>query len=317
MCEYCGCRDIPLIGRLSEEHYEAVDALGDLRRAIESGTTVRVHEAAGRMADHLFEHNESEEAGLFRELGKDEYFAPTIAELIDQHRQFRTLLARIDEDGDWTAYGDFESLLRHHIDREENGLFPATAVAVDGDTWAAIDRLTHDFNHAHNRVHAHTEAELLAARGGTHHAPPVLESTPAARFSLRPAQVSDAAGLLALWRQCGLPVRLPEAIAEELAGTIALHPELVLVGTAADSIIASAIGTWDGHRGWVNRLATRPDWRGHGIGGALVARIEAGVRALGGRQINLLVGADDFELVGRYEADGYVAEDVIFLEKIL
>lgn len=160
MCEYCGCRDIPLIGRLSEEHYQAVDALGVLRRVIDADDPPGVGRAVERLRDELITHNESEEAGLFHELAKDEYFAPTVAELMTQHRNFRTLLDRIDG-GDWAAYSELEEMLRNHIDREENGLFPATAVAVDGDTWEEIDRLTHAFNHTHHREHAVTEAERL------------------------------------------------------------------------------------------------------------------------------------------------------------
>lgn len=328
MCEYCGCRDIPLIGRLSEEHYEAVDALGSLRRAIESGVATDVAEASGHLAGHLFVHNDSEEAGLFHELAKDEYFAPTITELIAQHRQFRALVDRI-EGGDWDAYHELEQVLRHHIDREENGLFPATAVAVDGETWAEIDRLTHDFNHEHHREHGHTEAELLelarehesgadeekvVAVGS---AQPVLTDASAEDFTIRYAGTPDAAGLLALWAQCGLRIKRPESVAEELAGAIGQHPELVVVAVAGDSVIGSVIGTWDGRRGWMNRLAVRPDWRGRGVASTLTAEVEAGVRALGGQKVNLLLVADDYRLVDYYERLGYAAEDMIFMEKFL
>lgn len=152
MCEYCGCRDIALIGRLSEEHYEAVNALGELRRAVESGDADRVAGAVVRMGDELFPHNDSEEAGLFAELVKDDYFAPTINQLIDEHRLMREQVQRIGA-GQWDTVLAFEITLRHHIDKEENGLFPATAVAVDGPTWERIDELTHAFDHATGREH--------------------------------------------------------------------------------------------------------------------------------------------------------------------
>ena len=29
--------------------------------------------------------------------------------------------------------------MRHHIDREENGIFPAAAIALGGETWDLID----------------------------------------------------------------------------------------------------------------------------------------------------------------------------------
>lgn len=154
MCEYCGCRDIALIGRLSEEHYDAINALGVLRRAMESADPTSVATALKGLADELFPHNESEEVGLFAELVKDEYFAPTINQLIDEHKLLREQVGRI-EAGDWAAILEFEVTLRDHIHKEENGLFPATAVAVDGDTWDRIDDLTHAFDHAMGRDHTH------------------------------------------------------------------------------------------------------------------------------------------------------------------
>ena len=349
VCEYCGCREIPLIGRLSEEHYQAVDALGVLRRAIESSDAVAVGSAVVALREELITHNESEEAGLFLELGRDEYFAPTIAELLEQHVQFRVLLDRI-AGGDWAAYDELEDTLRHHIDREENGLFPATAVAVDGDVWTEIDRLTHAFNHERGREHGHTEAEALQARRGdaghrkspagdedstvtkqaderghtaTHtRAPaprgrrdPVVEL--AEGFVLRPAKLDDAASLFALWTQAGLHVGRPESVVEDLAGVLALHPQLVLVAVAGDSIVGSVLGTWDGRRGWINRLATRPDWQGRGVASALLTAVEDGVRALGGGKVNLLIEADNYDVVSYYEGRGYATDDLIFMEKYL
>ena len=320
MCEYCGCRDIPLIGRLSEEHYEAVDALGVLRRAIAAADAAQVADAVALLSAHLFPHNDSEEAGLFHELAQDEYFEPTVTELIDQHRQFRGLIERIAA-GEWDAYAPLEEALRHHIDREENGLFPATAVAVDGTTWEEIDRLTHEFNHAHHREHAHSEAEAFGVPHETARTPSAQPASPVVSlddpYLLRQATPADAAELVALWRQSGLDVPTPELVAEELASVSALHPQLALVATAGGSIVGSILGTWDGRRAWINRLATRRDWRGRGVAGALLEAVEDAVRALGGRKVNLLIEADNYGVVDYYEARGYATDDLIFMEKYL
>ncbi len=39
------------------------------------------------------------------------------------------------------AIGSF-SQLRSHIDKEENGLFPAAAIELDGPDWVQVDHLT-------------------------------------------------------------------------------------------------------------------------------------------------------------------------------
>lgn len=157
MCEYCGCRDIEIIGRLSEEHYEVVDALGTLRRAIEAGDEDKVDDALDVVADHLFPHNGCEEAGLFVGLTQPDYcdyFCPTVDGLKEEHILLRKQVNRIRA-GEWDLYHEFEHTLRGHIEKEENGLFPATPVTLDGDTWDMIHELTHEYDHATGREHKH------------------------------------------------------------------------------------------------------------------------------------------------------------------
>lgn len=281
MCEYCGCRDIPLIGRLSEEHYQAVDSLGVLRRAIDTRDPDQVSAAVTALAGELIPHNESEEAGLFHELAKDEYFAPTVAELIEQHGQFKTLLARI-EGGDWDAYAELEVVLRHHIDREENGLFPATAVAVDGDVWEEIDRLTHEFNHARHREHGHTEAEQLELAREAHAGSPDAPGP----FAIRTATRADAPALVAHWRRCGVPA---EAAAQR-AATAKPHPKLALIAVAGDDVVGDLLGTWDHTSAWFSAAEVDPGWDARHVEPALLAAAEAAARGLGARRMLLLGG---------------------------
>ena len=49
----------------------------------------------------------------------------------------------------------FEDALRAHIDKEDNGLFPAAALGLDGDEWAEVDTTTHDHDHAAGTPHHH------------------------------------------------------------------------------------------------------------------------------------------------------------------
>jgi hypothetical protein len=76
---------------------------------------------------------------------------------------------------------------------------------------------------------------------------------------IRSAAVGDAASLAELWRTAGLRFH-PELVASELASV--LGQELVLVHEEAGQITGTVFGTYDGRRGWVHRLATRPDRAG-------------------------------------------------------
>src|SRR5579863_2808887 len=91
---------------------------------------------------------------------------------------------------------------------------------------------------------------------------------------IRCANVAYAGELIALWREAGLRFD-PSRVAGELRSVAARDPGLVLVDVDDRGQIAGAVlGAYDGRRGWVNRLAVRPDVRGQGIAKKLMAELE-------------------------------------------
>jgi ribosomal protein S18 acetylase RimI-like enzyme len=132
----------------------------------------------------------------------------------------------------------------------------------------------------------------------------------------RSATLGDFDGLVALWKAAGLRMRL-EPLAEELASVLARDPELVMVVEDGGAIVASVLGTWDGRRGWVNRLATHPGHRGRGLARLLITELEERLRAKGCRKLNLLIEPDNAAVVAWYERLGYRRSDLIFMDKLL
>lgn len=141
MCTYCGCESIATIGRFMAEHTSIINASGSLRRACEQGDHRAVEIAADVLAGLLHPHTHAEETGLFTVMRRDEQFTDHIDELCGEHSTLDEQLARIRA-GEHAAYADFEHLLRHHIEREDNGLFPAAAIALDGPDWDEVDATT-------------------------------------------------------------------------------------------------------------------------------------------------------------------------------
>jgi hemerythrin-like domain-containing protein len=143
VCSYCGCRAIDVIGRFSAEHEQIVNACGDLRRAVSAREAQVVREAAGALADLLHPHTGAEEKGLFAELRTIEEFTAHVDELCGEHIDLDARLASIAGGVPTPAEMDaFETALRRHIDKEENGLFPAAAVELDGPAWVRVHELT-------------------------------------------------------------------------------------------------------------------------------------------------------------------------------
>ena len=143
MCSYCGCDSITVIGRFMEEHVEIINASGALRRAVAGDGDVAV--AAEQLGALLHPHTATEEAGLFTVMkGLDEYH-DHIETLCAEHRTLDDLLDAIVA-GDHSLMDDFDVALREHIHKEDNGLFPAAALGLDGDQWTQIDTLAADLH---------------------------------------------------------------------------------------------------------------------------------------------------------------------------
>ncbi|MHA6510320.1 MULTISPECIES: hemerythrin domain-containing protein [unclassified Tessaracoccus] len=134
------------------EHVEIVNACGQLRRAVVDGGDVPEHARA--LALLLGPHTQSEEVGLFTVMKRRDEFADHVSILCGEHRSLDELLAAIAA-GDHSLMDVFEDALRDHIDKEDNGLFPAAALGLDGDEWAEIDTTTHEHDHAAGTPHHH------------------------------------------------------------------------------------------------------------------------------------------------------------------
>ncbi|HSN12741.1 MAG TPA: hemerythrin domain-containing protein [Propionibacteriaceae bacterium] len=152
MCSYCGCDSIEVIGRFMGEHEEIINATGRMRTAVRSGDAQAVTDAREEVAGLLWPHTSAEEAGLFRVMAREELYANHIATLCGEHQNLDELLELVTP-GDDGAMRRFDDALRTHIDKEDNGLFPAAAVALDGAAWLEVHETT---PHAHDGVvHVH------------------------------------------------------------------------------------------------------------------------------------------------------------------
>lgn len=141
MCSYCGCRSIGVIGRFSTEHEAIINATGLLRRAVAAGRLDEVVGLVDEVARLLDPHTDAEEVGLFTVLRRDEDFTEHIDTLCGEHTELDDVLARIRA-GETDLVDCFDRDLRSHIQREENGLFPASLTTLGGEEWAEVDELT-------------------------------------------------------------------------------------------------------------------------------------------------------------------------------
>jgi hemerythrin-like domain-containing protein len=135
------------------EHVEIINATGQLRAAVHAGEADRVEVTRGVVSALLWPHTSAEEDGLFRVLHREEQFAAHIDGLCEEHTSLELYLAAITP-GDEVAMAQFENALRDHIDKEDNGLFPAAAIALNGDQWTEVHAATPHQHGEHTHAHA-------------------------------------------------------------------------------------------------------------------------------------------------------------------
>ncbi len=138
MCSYCGCQSLTVIRLLTIQHEQIINKFGGIRRACELEDASSASLQAGQLAAMIAVHNKLEEDGLFEALKPDLEFAESLSKLRAEHEEIDKLVGRI-ESGEVSAIGELEITLRNNISNEENGLFPASAVTLDGPIWDAIE----------------------------------------------------------------------------------------------------------------------------------------------------------------------------------
>ena len=127
---------------------------------------------------------------------------------------------------------------------------------------------------------------------------------------------ADGAALRAFWESCGIKIR-PGDDDDALASFGSRNPGLFLLAIDARGIAASALGGWDGRRGWLYHVAVRADQRRHGLGARLVKTIEERLRARGCPKVNLIVWSDNTSAMEFWSSLGYTRADTVEYEKVL
>lgn len=183
MCSYCGCQSIEVVGRFMAEHDEIINATGTMVRAAAEGDHAEVVRTAQVVAKLLNPHTHAEEVGLFSVMREQEEFTDHIEVLCGEHSSLDELLAQV-VGGDLARAPEFEKALRTHIDKEDNGLFPAAAMSLDGPEWERVHATTpqaqapmtdgrgHLLQEAHAHPHTHEHDDAHSHDHGNAHSHP-------------------------------------------------------------------------------------------------------------------------------------------------
>ena len=133
-------------------------------------------------------------------------------------------------------------------------------------------------------------------------------------MKIRQFEVADTEEVVALWDRCGLlrPWNDPH---EDILHKLDVQRELFLVGVLNERIVAAVMAGYEGHRGWINYMAVEPDLQQRGLGRALMAAAEMGLRDLGCPKINLQIRRGNTAVIEFYRRLGYIEDDVVSMGK--
>ena len=136
-------------------------------------------------------------------------------------------------------------------------------------------------------------------------------------LDIRAYQSADEKAVVELWNMAFAAAPPTDPPAEDIHRKLAVQPELFLVAYQETVLAGTAMGGYDGHRGWVYYVAVRPNFRRRGIGTSLMAVLQEKLRALGCVKINLQVLASNRTACAFYRKLGYLEEERVSMGKRL
>ncbi|MEE9333370.1 MAG: GNAT family acetyltransferase [Granulosicoccaceae bacterium] len=135
-------------------------------------------------------------------------------------------------------------------------------------------------------------------------------------MQIRTFTANDTDTVIQLWQDCGLtrPWNNP---ALDIERKLKVDSDLFLVGVQGSHLVATLMGGYDGHRGWVNYLAVSPNCQGAGLGRLIMENFEARLLQRGCPKINLQIRSGNQSVIDFYNAIGYSDDNAVSMGKRL
>ena len=133
-------------------------------------------------------------------------------------------------------------------------------------------------------------------------------------MDIRAFEVKYRDEVIELWRECNLVVPQNDP-AKDIERKLKIDPDLFLVGVIDEKVVATVMGGYEGHRGWINYLAVKPSQQRKGYGQAIMQAVESLIKQKGCPKINLQVRATNEAVIKFYAAIGYGYDKVVGLAR--
>ena len=134
---------------------------------------------------------------------------------------------------------------------------------------------------------------------------------------IRTLTLEDYDRIVEIWTRAELSFRPLGRDGKEFVQSEMGQETAVFLGAEIDeTLVGVVLGTHDGRKGWINRLAVLPEVRERGIGKALVKEVELRLNELGILIVTCLVEGESDASKAFFESLGYVAHpDITYYSK--
>ncbi|HEX9975849.1 MAG TPA: GNAT family N-acetyltransferase [Dehalococcoidales bacterium] len=130
-------------------------------------------------------------------------------------------------------------------------------------------------------------------------------------------RIEDYDRLTTLWKESGLSYR-PRGrdSRRRIEAELKTGTSIFLVDEMDGQMVGSVIGTHDGRKGWINRLAVHPSYRHRGLAKKLVAEVEDRLSQVGLEVIAGLIEQSNTASLQLFQSLGYERmSDIVYLSK--
>jgi GNAT superfamily N-acetyltransferase len=126
-------------------------------------------------------------------------------------------------------------------------------------------------------------------------------------ISIRQLTLDDYDAIIRVWADAGLPFKPRGRDSREMMSREMAHPSAAFLGLfESDRMLGVCIANYDGRRGWINRLAVDPEYRGIGLAGRLIDEAEQFLKSKGAVVFAGLIEELNAPSMSCFEKAGYV-----------
>jgi len=139
-------------------------------------------------------------------------------------------------------------------------------------------------------------------------------------YPIRHLDESDYDAIIRIWGDSGLPFKPNGRDSRDTIGKEFKRMDTCYYGMFDpdndNRMIGVIVGTSDGRKGWINRLAIDPDYRGRALGGLLIKEAEQFLYDLGIKVIACLIEDKNTPSMSAFVKEGYSCmPDILYFSK--